>query len=140
MTKHYTRDDLTVIWKPDMCIHSTVCWKGLKGVFDPRKRPWINMEGAEAEQIMEQVSRCPSGALSYVLNSTETTTAGEKTETMSVEAMKNGPLVVYGNLSVKDSKGVVTTKSKVTAFCRCGHSGNKPFCDGSHLKVGFVDE
>jgi CDGSH-type Zn-finger protein len=48
--------------------------------------------------------------------------------------------MVYGKLTVKDSKGNETTKNKVTAFCRCGASSNKPFCDGTHIKVGFRDE
>ena len=141
MIKHYTKGDVTVVWKPEECIHSTKCWKGLTEVFNPKNRPWINMEGAEAERIMEQVAQCPSGALSYILNRSEV--AEDKTETDSttaVEVMRNGPLMVYGNLTVKDSKGAETKKSKVTAFCRCGASANKPFCDGSHIKIGFKDE
>jgi putative redox protein len=67
MVKHYIKDDLTVIWKPDLCSHSTHCWKGLIEVFDPRKSPWINMDGADAECITAQVKQCPSGALSYEL-------------------------------------------------------------------------
>ena len=64
-TIHYTKGELTVVWKPELCQHSTLCWKGLRGVFDPWVKPWVNMDGAEAEHIMEQVSKCPSGALSY---------------------------------------------------------------------------
>lgn len=141
MIKHYTKGDVTVVWKPEECIHSTKCWKGLTEVFNPKKRPWIDMEGAEAERIMEQVAQCPSGALSYIMNRTEV--AKDKTETDSttaVEVMRNGPLMVYGNLTVKDSKGAETKKSNVTAFCRCGASANKPFCDGSHIRIGFKDE
>jgi uncharacterized Fe-S cluster protein YjdI len=141
VVKQYTRDDVTVIWKPDQCIHSTICWKGLVSVFNPRNRPWVNMEGAGTEQIIEQVARCPSGALSYVRTTSEATPGNTETEvTTAVEVMKNGPLMVYGNLKVKDSKGNETTKSKVTAFCRCGASANKPFCDGSHISAGFKDE
>jgi uncharacterized Fe-S cluster protein YjdI len=55
------------------CIHSTKCWKGLIQVFDPRKRPWINLDGAEKEQIIEQVKTCPSGALSYRLGENDST-------------------------------------------------------------------
>ena len=66
ITKHYSKGDLTIAWKPELCIHSTKCWKGLKEVFDPQKRPWINMEGADAARIKGQVGRCPSGALSYI--------------------------------------------------------------------------
>lgn len=141
ITKHYTKENLTVVWKPEQCIHSTKCWKGLIEVFDPRKRPWINMEGAEMARIMEQVSMCPSGALSYVMKDEEIN--DDKTETdiiTSVEVMKNGPLLVYGNIMVKDSRGHESSKSKVTAFCRCGASSNKPYCDGTHIKIGFKDE
>jgi uncharacterized Fe-S cluster protein YjdI len=63
-TIRYTKDDITVIWKPDMCIHSAVCVKGLHTVFNPKKRPWVNMDGAELEAIVAQVGKCPSGALS----------------------------------------------------------------------------
>lgn len=65
MVKHYTKDELTVVWKPELCQHSTNCWKGLIHVFDPRRSPWIDMDGAEAARIIEQVEQCPSGALSY---------------------------------------------------------------------------
>lgn len=141
IVKQYTKDNVTVIWKPDQCIHSTKCWKGLVSVFNPRSKPWINMEGADLEKIVKQVAECPSGALSCVVKEEET--IGEVTvadTTTTVEAMKNGPLMVYGTLEVKDGKGNVTTKHKVTAFCRCGASQNKPFCDGSHIRVGFRDE
>jgi uncharacterized Fe-S cluster protein YjdI len=65
ITKHYTKEGLTVVWKPALCQHSTICWKGLLSVFDPRKRPWINMAGADNAQIITQVKACPSGALGY---------------------------------------------------------------------------
>ncbi len=54
-----------------------------------------------------------------------------------VEATPNGPLMVYGNIRVNDSEGNETVKHKVTAFCRCGQSQNKPYCDGTHKKVDF---
>lgn len=141
-TKKYSHEDVTVLWKPDLCIHSTKCWKGLIQVFNPRARPWINMEGAPVDRIIQQVEKCPSGALSYIKTTSEmqSETGAEVETTTAVEAMKNGPLMVYGNLKVKDSKGNEHIKSKVTAFCRCGASSNKPFCDGSHMRIGFKDE
>jgi len=39
ITKTYTNGEITVVWKPNVCIHSTVCFKGLSGVFDPKVRP-----------------------------------------------------------------------------------------------------
>jgi len=50
--KKYTKGEITVVWKPDVCTHSKECWKNLRSVFDPTKRPWINMEGDTAEKIM----------------------------------------------------------------------------------------
>ena len=141
ITKHYAKGDITVVWKPEQCIHSTVCWKGLNEVFNPKKRPWIDMEGADLERIKEQVSHCPSGALSYIVNNKTVSEDSSATEeVISAEAMKNGPLIVYGNITVKDSRGTIVKKNKVTAFCRCGASSNKPFCDGTHIKIGFRDE
>jgi uncharacterized Fe-S cluster protein YjdI len=68
MTKHYTKGGLTMVWQPESCQHSTLCWKGMREVFDPQKSPWVNIEGAEQQHIIDQVKKCPSGALSYVLN------------------------------------------------------------------------
>ena len=67
-TLSYTNGEVTVVWKPKVCIHSTLCWKGLVEVFNLRERPWIKIDGASAEKIIEQVRKCPSGALSYFLN------------------------------------------------------------------------
>ena len=56
---------------------------------------------------------------------------------IKIEILKNGPLLVHGDLEVKNNEGTVDTPKKVTAFCRCGASQNKPFCDGQHRKVEF---
>ena len=68
VTKHYTNGAITVVWKNAICQHSGICARGLIAVFDPRKAPWINMQGADTERIVEQVKKCPSGALSYFMN------------------------------------------------------------------------
>jgi uncharacterized Fe-S cluster protein YjdI len=68
ITKHYSNGEITVVWKPHVCTHSTICFRGLPEVFDPRVRPWVNIEGADSKTIIEQVSKCPSGALSIEYN------------------------------------------------------------------------
>ena len=139
ITKKYSNDDITIIWKPSMYIHSTICWKGATGlinVFNPRERPWIKPHGETTERIVEQINKCPIGALSYYKNSEENKPEEIKGESI-VEVSPNGPLLVYGNIVVKNKEGNETHKNKVTAFCRCGASGNKPYCDGSHTKIGF---
>lgn len=62
--KEYTNGEVTVVWQPHMCTHSKKCWKGLLQVFDPRNKPWVNMEGATSKRIVDQVNQCPSKALS----------------------------------------------------------------------------
>ena len=74
ITKKYTNGEVTIVWKPSTCIHSTICWKratGLPEVFNPMERPWIKPEGASTERIVEQVKKCPSGALNYFFNAEE---------------------------------------------------------------------
>jgi uncharacterized Fe-S cluster protein YjdI len=139
--KHYTREDVTVVWQPSLCIHSRKCFTGLSEVFNPQSHPWVNMDGATLTAITDQISHCPSGALSYTKNNSGT--AGDKgpegNADIVVEVMKNGPLLVYGNINVKDAYGKEIKKSKVTAFCRCGTSASKPYCDGAHVTAGFKD-
>jgi putative redox protein len=65
---HYSNDEITIVWKPEFCQHATRCWKQLPGVFNPTIKKWINPNGASSEKIIEQVNRCPSGALSFFYN------------------------------------------------------------------------
>lgn len=132
----YPNDDITIVWKPDLCIHSAKCVHGLPGVFDPNKRPWINAGGADSESIMAVVDKCPSGALSYYKNDAPQEEEIPQTE-QNVEVLKDGPLLVHGRIKVKSADGSEKAHEKVTAFCRCGASKNKPYCDGGHKKIGF---
>ena len=65
MTDHdsekYSNGEITVIWKPGLCQHSTHCWKGLINVFNPQKKPWININGDTSERIIEQVKNAQVG-------------------------------------------------------------------------------
>jgi len=136
-TRTYSNGEITVIWQQHKCIHSAVCFKSLPTVFDPRKRPWISMDGASTAQIKETVSKCPSGALS--LEENKPTEAEESNRPASMHITPNGPILVNGPVEVKDAKGNKTVYNKMIALCRCGASKNKPFCDGSHHIVEFKD-
>ena len=70
----YTNGEVTVVWRPSLCQHSTICWKGpggLNSVFNPMRKPWIDPFAAPTERIIEQVRKCPSGALSFFMNEDE---------------------------------------------------------------------
>jgi uncharacterized Fe-S cluster protein YjdI len=133
--KEYSNGEVTVVWQPESCIHSGICFRGLPKVFQPRVRPWIKIGGASTEAIVNQVKACPSGALSYYMNADGDQT-DESLET-KIEVRENGPLLVFGTLNVNHKDGSEEIKSKITAFCRCGGSGNKPYCDGAHVKNNF---
>ena len=133
--KEYSNGELTVVWKPNLCIHAGECVKTLPEVYKPDQKPWINVENATTQELKDQIAKCPSGALSYYMNNDENQES-HQLET-KVEVRENGPLLVYGTLWVTDKDGNVEVKNKTTAFCRCGASQNKPYCDGSHIKTEF---
>jgi uncharacterized Fe-S cluster protein YjdI len=69
--QRYSKDGLTVTFDPRVCTHSGVCVRGLYDVFDVSKRPWVNLAGAPAARVVEQVKRCPSGALQVTLEASK---------------------------------------------------------------------
>jgi hypothetical protein len=99
---------------------------------------------------------CPTQALTYKWNKdidpeteTESIPVSDKDEitpedivqeSAEVRVMKDGPLLVKGNFKIIDADGIERKKMKIASFCRCGRSGNMPFCDGSHRKIGFASE
>ena len=56
---------------------------------------------------------------------------------VTIELIKNGPYIVKGEVQLKDSEGNAYPSEKRMALCRCGASTEKPFCDGTHSKIGF---
>ncbi|GAA4271484.1 (4Fe-4S)-binding protein [Aquimarina gracilis] len=64
--KEYSNREITVVWKPGKCIHAGVCVKTLPNVYDPKAKPWITPENATTKALIDQIDRCPSGALSYI--------------------------------------------------------------------------
>lgn len=135
--KEYTNGDLVVVWKPKSCIHSGICVKTLPEVYDPNAKPWIKAENASIEALKTQIDLCPSGALSYYMKGEQT---NETPASMTkVEVASGGPLLVYGEIEVTGTDGQVETRKRTTAFCRCGASKNKPYCDGSHKQIDFTD-
>jgi len=135
IVKRYTRGDVTVVWQPGLCMHSEICFLGLPDVFDPSRRPWVDMEGADLVAIVEQVKRCPSGALSIGPMAVPSPPAPAP---VVIEPQPNGPLLVRGDVDVRRADGTVERRTGSCALCRCGQSADRPFCDGTHKRVGFL--
>jgi uncharacterized Fe-S cluster protein YjdI len=135
ISKKYKNDDITVVWKPKLCIHAAECVKHLPEVYNPKSKPWIKIENASTDALISQIDKCPSGALSFYMNNENNKEIMEAQ--IKVNAMKNGPLLVDGSIEVTNPDGTVEIKEKTTAFCRCGASANKPYCDGQHRKINF---
>lgn len=147
--RHYSNDEITVHWVPSECIHATTCYRELIEVFNPRNRPWVNMKGASTERIIEIVKKCPTQALTYdwidktrisdkpgrVPDSSAMLTGDPGNKPVTVTLLKNGPVVVEGLFRVIGSDGKEYESVRRVSFCRCGQSGNMPFCDGTHRRT-----
>ena len=64
----YTNGELTIIWQPSICQHAGICVNMLPKVYNPQERPWIKIENATTDELIAQINKCPSGALSYRMN------------------------------------------------------------------------
>ncbi len=133
--KKYTNGEITVVWKPHLCDHSAVCIRELPRVFDTFSRPWIKMDAASSEKIKEVVDRCPTKALTWFVNGSESENVKEESSEVqktTISLIKDGPIRVSGNfILVNEDNEPVATEEKIS-LCRCGKSNRLPFCDGSH--------
>lgn len=66
MSKDYSNGEITIKWEPQLCKHAGVCARTLPKVYRPKEKPWIVIENATTEELKDQISKCPSGALSYI--------------------------------------------------------------------------
>lgn len=65
---HFSNSDITVTYEPSVCVNAGRCARELSDVFRNSVIPWIDIDGAPSEKIIDQVKRCPSGALKVHLN------------------------------------------------------------------------
>jgi CDGSH-type Zn-finger protein/uncharacterized Fe-S cluster protein YjdI len=128
--RRYTGTNIDITYNLRRCIHAEHCIHSLGRVFDKDARPWINANGATADEVTEAVLGCPSGALHFERKDGGLAEAIPETNTVIV--WRNGPLQFIGDLHVGDT--IVETRA---TLCRCGASRNKPFCDNTHKEVGF---
>ena len=134
----YAGNGFEVTYDPGICAHAGECVRGLPEVFDSQARPWIRPERAPAARIAEVVARCPSGALRFIAQGSPAAKAPEAGPARSTITLRaDGPLLLSGDFEIRSPDGALLFAGQKTALCRCGHSANKPFCDGAHKRAGF---
>jgi len=130
----YVGGNITIHDNRGICAHAGECTDRLSSVWRMGEKPWIDPDGAGVEAIIQTVSACPSGALSYSVDDVE---HRDRDAPPAIRLSKNGPYVVTGGIELEEVEfGEGASKEHYT-LCRCGASKNKPFCDGSHYYVGF---
>lgn len=70
-TREYRSERITVEWRAERCVHSANCFRALPVVFNPKRRPWVDVNAADADDIARAVLLCPSGALRFVRHDDE---------------------------------------------------------------------
>ncbi|OOZ17975.1 hypothetical protein BOW28_03760 [Solemya velum gill symbiont] len=125
-----------------LCFHAGFCSNRATNAWElSRKTDDIQAR----TELIAMVEHCPSGALTYALDNArkhhETGEAAwqsiEPALSRSIALMPNGPIWVTGGIKIIRSDNTPLEIRNRVALCRCGHSKNKPFCDGTHAEVGF---
>lgn len=159
--RKYRNKDITVYWKPSACVHASYCYRELIEVFDPGRRPWVDMSGSTTSNIIEVVNMCPTEALSWKWNDDEKNkNIGDdqlnhvkfrrpelmnindydtEEESLSVKIMANGPVIIRGNFTFSYQGIKKEIYGGLISICRCGASDHMPFCDGRHRKIDYID-
>ena len=138
--KDYVGKEITIHDNRRICSHAAECVNNLSSVFKLNSRPWINPDSARTEEIIDTIRKCPSGALSYSINSIEYRDQNERRPNVTIS--KDGPFLITGGVDLigKNIQWAEGASKEHYTLCRCGASNNKPFCDGMHRTVNFKDD
>jgi CDGSH-type Zn-finger protein len=139
--KSYVGKKITIHDNRRICSHAAECVNNLPLVFRLNQRPWIDPDQAtNAEEIIDTIKKCPSGALSYSIDGVEYRDYDRKP---LVKVSKDGPYHVSGGIELiagMETEFPDDVSREHYTLCRCGASINKPFCDGTHSTINFKDE
>ncbi|MEX2586982.1 MAG: CDGSH iron-sulfur domain-containing protein [Actinomycetota bacterium] len=133
----YDGDGITIYDDRSVCAHIGRCTDGLPAVWKLGTEPWIDPEGASADEIAAVVHQCPSGVLAYARPGSAEPV--EEELEVKMVASKDGPYFVRGGVQVASPDGSSYERRNRQALCRCGGSKNKPFWGGTHWSIDFKD-
>jgi CDGSH-type Zn-finger protein/uncharacterized Fe-S cluster protein YjdI len=131
--RRYTSEAVDVTYNLKRCIHAAECVSRLQEVFDTKKRPWIQPGNAAADEVVEVISFCPSGALHTERH--DGGTAEVVLEQNVIIVRQDSYYQFMGDVEIQGTNVAIEQELRA-GLCRCGLSENKPFCDNSHKK-GF---
>jgi CDGSH-type Zn-finger protein/ferredoxin len=130
----YPAPGITVHFNRSICSGAAECVKNLPAVFKNASEDWIHPEEASVEEVITTVKKCPSGALTFTIDGK---TEVKQEEEISIRIVKNGPYEIKGPVECNAPKWSSNASQTNFALCRCGKSGNTPFCDYSHGEQGW---
>lgn len=133
----YNGKAITIHDNRGVCSHAGYCTDNLPSVFIMGKEPWIDPNSASADEIARIINMCPSGALSYT---EEEVLYKDHNREPAITLAKNGPYRVVGGPELSDVNDSTPESKEHYTPCRCGGSKNKPFCDGTHWYINFIDD
>ena len=129
--QEYRGAKIVVRFDADKCIHSRNCVLGRPEVFQANvPGAWIKPDNVEVDEVVMTAMACPSGAITY-----ERVDGGPQEAPPPVNLIRvreNGPLAMHADIRIGDAVALPRA-----TLCRCGASKNKPYCDGTHKKIGF---
>jgi uncharacterized Fe-S cluster protein YjdI len=157
--RKYRNNEITVYWKPSACVHASFCYRELIEVFDPSRRPWVDLNESTTERIIEVVNMCPTEALAWKWNDDEMNESvgsdqlnhirfrrpellndpdvAKEEEPVNVKVMVDGPVIIKGDFTLDYNGTTKQVNNSLVSLCRCGASDQMPFCDGRHRKIGY---
>ena len=133
--EYYRGKEITIVFDRYLCMGAGYCGE-LEAVFGTHDEPKYEPDAAPVEDIVETIKKCPSGALSYIIDGRHFLNYYDKTR---IVVEKDGPLNCQGEITVIDDQDsdLLIPQADHFTLCRCGGSKKKPICDGSHEEKGF---
>lgn len=129
--------EVTVSYTPVLCTHAAECQRLANNIFNPKEKPWIQPENGSLKEILDVMGACPSGALRVSVSDAAPQHMTGTEEGIRIE--RHGPYHVTNVELEAEFNGAGASRAKYS-LCRCGHSKNKPFCDGSHYDAKWRDD